>query len=188
MQKLKVNIFYSWESDLPNNKNRSLIQDVLNKVKEIILSENINVTNVEIISDSRGECGTPELVSSIFNKIDSCDIFVGDISIINADCKCRMTPNPNVLLELGYASHAIGWNKLICIFNKEFAQIEDLPFDIRSRKPIVYNTQNEITLTKNKLMKDVVYSISNIINNTISDKNEYLMSKQTIDLAMQAIF
>jgi hypothetical protein len=184
---MKVPIFYSWQSDLPNNKNRGLIETALNKAKDNILSGNQNVTEIEIISDSRGENGTPDLVSSIFNKIDSCDIFIADISIINANTNTRLSPNPNVLLELGYASHVVGWNKSICIFNSEYAKVEELPFDIRTRKPITFNTSASTTEAKKLLANNLAQSIDGIVNNILIDKNEYTISKRTIDLAMQAI-
>ena len=184
---MKITIFYSWQSDLPNNKNRGLIETALNKSKDNILAENLNVTEIEIISDSRGENGTPDLVSSIFNKIDSCDIFVADISIINANTNSRLSPNPNVLLELGYASHAVGWNKLICAFNSEYAKVEELPFDIRTRKPIIYNTTTSTSEAKKLFSNSLSQTINGIVNNILIDKNEYVISKRTIDLAMQAI-
>ena len=184
---MKVSIFYSWQSDLPNNKNRGLIETAINNAKDNILSENQNVTEIEIISDSRGENGTPDLVASIFNKIDSCDIFIADISIINANTNTRMSPNPNVLLELGYASHAIGWNKLICVFNLEYAKVEELPFDIRTRKPITFNTSTSTIDAKKLLANNLAHSINGIVNSILIDRNEYSVSKRTIDLAMQAI-
>lgn len=100
---MKVTIFNSWQSDLPNNKNRGFIENALQKAKKRVLEDNRNISDIEIISDSRGEEGTPDLVESIFSKIDSCDIFVADISIINLNVESRVTPNPNVLIELGYA-------------------------------------------------------------------------------------
>lgn len=184
---MKISIFYSWQSDLPNNKNRGLIENSLNKAKEIILIENKGVTEIEIISDSRGDKGTPDLVSSIFNKIDNCDIFIADISIINPKSDRRPTPNPNVLIELGYASHALGWNKLICLFNAEYAKPEILPFDIRTRKPVISDTTLLNTEVKQSLTRSIVRSVNDIVNSILFDKNEYIISKRTIDLAMQAI-
>ena len=81
-----------------------------------------------------------DLVESIFEKIETCDILVADLSIINAESNCRPTPNPNVLLEVGFAAKAISWSNILCIYNCEYGKVELLPFDIRTRKPIIYNT------------------------------------------------
>lgn len=108
---MKITIFYSWQSDLPNNTNRGYIKRILDKVCKDIYSSNSNISEIVIDSDSRDESGTPDLVSTIFTKIDKCNIFIADISIINSDLGLRKTPNPNVLIELGYASGKIGWEK-----------------------------------------------------------------------------
>ncbi len=188
---MKVSIFYSWQSDLPNNKNRSFIYNAIEKALKNIYSTTDSITEYIIDSDSRDEVGTPDLVHSIFSKIDACDIFIADISIINGvncnDFKYRRTPNPNVLIELGYASRAIGWSKIICIYNSEHAQIEELPFDIRSRKPIIYDTRQEKSKQKDRLISYLETQIRDIIENELIDKRLYIKQKRTVDLAMQAI-
>ena len=184
---MKVTIFNSWQSDLPNNKNRGFIENALQKARKRVLEDNRNISEIEIISDSRGEEGTPDLVESIFSKIDSCDIFVADISIINPNAESRVTPNPNVLIELGYAARTLGWNKIICVFNAEYSQVEKLPFDIRTRKPLIYDTSNPQKSGKIELSKMIAASINEIFNNVLIDKYEYSISKRTIDLAMQAL-
>lgn len=35
--------------------------------------------------------------------------------------------NPNVLIELGYASSKLGWDRILCIHNLMYGKIEDLP-------------------------------------------------------------
>ncbi|MCB0669221.1 MAG: hypothetical protein KDC80_25535, partial [Saprospiraceae bacterium] len=78
-----IKIFYSWQSDLPNRFNRGFIHSVLEKVtKEISKEESVDI-NALIDRDTKNVSGAPSIVETIFNKIDNCDIFVGDISIIN---------------------------------------------------------------------------------------------------------
>lgn len=43
-----------------------------------------NVINVEVDRDTKNELGSPDIVNTIFAKIDECDLFVADISIINS--------------------------------------------------------------------------------------------------------
>ncbi|KXL53770.1 hypothetical protein CLNEO_09960 [Anaerotignum neopropionicum] len=79
--------------------------------------------------------------------------FVADISLINGNVHgCKKTPNPNVLLELGYAVNKIGWERVICVFNKIFGTINDLPFDLRNRRVLTYETINDKENEKKKLI------------------------------------
>lgn len=148
---------------------------------ETIHKDNLSISDWTIESDSRGETGTPELASTIFSKIDQCDIFIADISIINYDSDCRKVCNPNVLLELGYASSKLGWEKILCIYNLSYGKIEDLPFDIRHRKPLTYNPDNKL------LTKILAQQIQSIIDNHISNKKYFTSIKREIDLSLQAI-
>ena len=97
-------IFYSWQSDLPPATNRTLIQKALeNAVKMIRNDDSIQVEPV-VDRDTSGVPGAPDIARTIFEKIDQAQIFVCDISIINKDEQSRPMPNPNVLVELGYAA------------------------------------------------------------------------------------
>lgn len=184
---MKVNIFYSRQSDLSNTKNRNLIESCLKKAIKLLKNEIDEVSEFSIESDSRNDIGTPDLTESIFNKIERCDILVADISIINAKSNSRPTPNPNVLLEVGFAAKAISWSNILCIYNSEYGKVELLPFDIRTRKPIVYNTLEGISEAKNTLIKAFETQIKNIIFNRIIDKKEYLSTKHNVDLALQSV-
>src|SRR5262249_43548264 len=64
--------------------------------------------------------------------------FVCDVSCINGDKGGRPTPNPNVLIELGYAASALGWDRIILVLNEVFGPVEDLPFDLRVKRTIRY--------------------------------------------------
>ena len=127
------------------------------------------------------------MAESIFEKIEMCDILVADLSIINAERNCRPTPNPNVLLEVGFAAKAISWSNILCIYNSEYGKVELLPFDIRTRKPIIYNTLEGISESKETLTKVLKAQIKDIIFNRIVDKKEYLSTKHNVDLALQSI-
>lgn len=75
----EIKIFYSWQSDLPSNQTRGLIQESIDQAVKSM--EN----TVEIIADrdKKGEFGSPDIVETIFKKIDDCDILIADVSIIN---------------------------------------------------------------------------------------------------------
>ncbi|MGB3510788.1 MAG: hypothetical protein WBA93_16445 [Microcoleaceae cyanobacterium] len=132
-------IFYSWQSDLPNKTNRGFIGDALDKaVKSLRNDDSIKVEPV-IDRDTQNVAGAPDIVKTIFEKIEQALIFVCDVSIINKDANSRPTPNPNVLIELGYAMKVLGEGKFIMVMNTAFGRPEDLPFDLRMRRVITYN-------------------------------------------------
>lgn len=70
-------------------------------------------------------------------------MFICDVSIINKDSNQKKAPNPNVLIELGFAIHKLGWDRIICLFDSNTGSVEELPFDIRQKRVTVFNPNNE---------------------------------------------
>jgi hypothetical protein len=131
-------IFYSWQSDLPNSTNRGFIQKALERAtKEIESDESVAVEPV-IDRDTAGIPGSPDIATTILQKIDKSDVFSCDVSIINSGSKSRPTPNPNVLIELGYALKRMGWGRILMIMNTAYGSVETLPFDLRMKRVITY--------------------------------------------------
>jgi hypothetical protein len=136
-------VFYSWQSDLPNATNRGFILQALeNAAKAIRSDESLQVEPV-IDRDTAGVAGSPDISKTIFDKIDQAHIFVCDISIINQEAATRPTPNPNVLLELGYAFKTLGDKRVVMVFNDAYGGPEVLPFDLRMRRVIRYHMPKE---------------------------------------------
>lgn len=137
--KNKYTIFFSWQSDV--GQNTKVIQKALDKAIKALKKGKINDIKLEINidRDTKKKTGSPSISNTIFDKIDQCDIFVCDISLINNNFlhkvfKKRLTPNPNVLIELGYAVHKLGWDRVICLYNTDLGRPEDLPFDLRGHR------------------------------------------------------
>ena len=94
-----MKIFYSWQSDLPNKNNRSFIEDCIKK----IIKRYKDTVTIEADRDVKNNTGSPDIANTIFNKIDDCDLFIADVSIINKS-KCKLirsrskpTPNPTLI-------------------------------------------------------------------------------------------
>ena len=136
---MAYSIFYSWQSDLPNNKNRSFIE---NCIKQAI-KKNKDIYDISVFfdydRDTLNVTGSPDIVGTIFSKIEQSDLFISDISIINSQSDNRKTPNPNVLIELGYAASVLGWERIICVYNTDYGSFDDLPFDLRQKRILRYN-------------------------------------------------
>ena len=72
-------IFYSWQSDLPNDSNRGFIESCLNKVSKKISTISPFSIDFVLDRDTKNETGTPDITDSIFKKISKAKIFVADI-------------------------------------------------------------------------------------------------------------
>ena len=138
MSDSQITIFYSWQSDLPGSETRNIIQDSIKDAVRLLR----DTVDIEADRDTKGEFGSPDIAQTIFSKIDDCDIFVADVSAVcryeatdkDGNKKVKYMPNPNVMLELGYATHVVGWDNVICVLNADYGAPEDMPFDIASRR------------------------------------------------------
>lgn len=137
-------VFYSWQSDLPNTTNRGFIQAALEKAAKAIRNDDSVEIEPVIDRDTQGVGGSPDIASTIFDKIEQASIFVCDVSFINPDAReGRLTPNPNILLELGYALKVLGASRIIMVMNTAFGRAEDLPFDLRLKRVLSYRMDDE---------------------------------------------
>lgn len=173
---MKVSIFYSWQSNLPNKTNRSFIQAAIEVALKEINKDNRIVACID--RDTKDELGSPDIRTSIFNKINHSKFFICDISINE-----NQMPNPNVLIELGYAIKTLGWSKIICLFNSQTGKIEDLPFDINHNRVTAYTPNSE---NKKRISEIISLNISDLfkkgqlynpIEDHIKKKIDYIILK-----------
>jgi len=165
MTEKTITIFYSWQSDSSEETNkraiRSTLRDSLNKIEEEL------TINIILDEATRDTVGSIDIPSTIFDKILISDIFVCDVTTINSESKDskRKVPNPNVLIELGYAIAILGWERIIMVFNKIHGNFpSDLPFDIDRRKIIAYKISDKNDNNgKGQLKNDLLNSLKEII-------------------------
>lgn len=149
-------VFYSWQSDLPGNTNRSFIGDALKKaLRALSKDEDVYEPPRDIDTATAGVAGSARIDEKIFEKIDAASACVFDVSIV-AENKVRKLPNPNVLVELGYALKAHPDARVIMVLNKRFGQPEELPFDLRQRQVLVYEAEEVGADEKPKAKADLV--------------------------------
>ncbi len=147
-------VFYSWQSDREGRTNRSLIEAAIElAVKEKSLAAQ---QSLRLDADTKGIPGSPNIPAVLFEKISSSAIFVGDVTLVhNRNAGRRRTPNPNVLLELGFASHCLGWKRVVLVMNTHFGAAERLPFDLQQHRfPICYASAPEDT-SRAEVRKDL---------------------------------
>jgi hypothetical protein len=148
---MKRVVFYSWQSEHPHALCRNTIQASLEAaLKKLGRDDSTEITPV-LDRDTGGVPGSPSITDKIFEKIVLADVFVADVSLSRRSAewrlfgftlthrsKVRRTPNPNVLLELGYAIAILGWDRIILVQNTEYGGPDDLPFDLRGRRTVTY--------------------------------------------------
>ncbi|MCB9833806.1 MAG: hypothetical protein H6807_15195 [Planctomycetes bacterium] len=135
-------VFYSWQSDLLNRCNRGLIEKALETaVKAIKQHPDVEAAvreHLAVDKDTKGIPGSPNIADTIIGKITSADACVFDVSIVARSGE-RAFPNPNVLIELGYAMREHREEKVILVANLAFGRIEELPFDLRHKRVVTYS-------------------------------------------------
>lgn len=140
-------VFYAWQSDRPNNLCRGLIRHALDKAaKELNADLEVEDADrqVEIDQDTQGVTGSPSIAETILEKIRDSDVFIPDLTFIPGGEDSEPSPNPNVLIEYGYALHALGDDRIIGVFNEAFGSAENLPFDLRHKRwPLHYRAGDD---------------------------------------------
>jgi hypothetical protein len=168
---MPVRVFYSWQSD--RSQNRNFIRTALNSAA-VELQEKLALDEpqreIVIDQDTQGLPGSPGIAEAILTKIRSTDIFVADLTFIDdtasASASTRRTPNPNVMLEYGYALHALSDARIIGVFNEQFGLPQELPFDLAHRRwPIRFSLQDGIDRQAEKkrlisALKEAIRSIT----------------------------
>ena len=172
---MDFNVFYSWQSDTPYAVNRDLIKEAATDAVERIRNDAIIQESPRLDQDTKGVPGMPELAATIFRKIDNCGIFLADVTFVASTASCvpknaKKVPNPNVLLELGYAAAKVGWERIICVMNTFYGKPRDQIFDIRHRRyPFCFKADPENTVqdegVQRQLSEDIEGALRTLANN-----------------------
>jgi len=150
---MKIGVFYSWESD--RRGNRDLIQAAAEEAALRISADETIKVEPALDRDTQNTSGSPAIADTILSKIRLSDLFLCDVTIVSEAGEQRPTPNPNVLIELGYAVAKIGWERIICVMNEAHGGPRKLPFDLRHRRwPIRYRLSDKADADRVKQVRD----------------------------------
>lgn len=138
-------LFYAWQSDTEAKFNRNFIGTFLEVLGKKATTKLGLPDGLIIDRDTKDVPGTPEITPTILDKINKSAVFVADVSFVgesfapNEQGVKKKLPNPNVLLELGYAFGALGPDRTILVMNSKYGPPDDQVFDLRNRRfGIVY--------------------------------------------------
>lgn len=168
-------IFFSWQADRATLTGRNLIERALEsaigRLGEQADLEEANRNELKLDRDTMDVPGFPPITQTIFQKIDAAAVFVPDFTFVGERADGRPTPNPNVLIEYGWALKALGHERIVPVMNTAFGEPSDatLPFDLRhQRHPITYHCPDDADdrtrkSVREKLSKDLERAIRLVI-------------------------
>ncbi|MBY5551108.1 hypothetical protein HFO61_30655 [Rhizobium leguminosarum] len=142
MAKRKITVFYAWQSDRDSRGNQHFIRIALDDAASRISEDSALGVEVKIDADTEGVVGTPPVTETILNKIRSADIFVPDLTFVAETDGKKLVPNPNVMVEYGYALRSLTFEAMMPVMNTYYGDPEKLPFDLgHVRHPTQYNLE-----------------------------------------------
>lgn len=153
-------IFFSWQSDTQTLTGRNLIERALQSAIATVAADadvDSAYRELAVDRDSVGIPGSPPLVDAIFGKIDKATAFLSDLTYVAERFDGRRMPNPNVLLEHGWALKALSWRRIISVMNAARGHPDDhpLPFDLQHfRRPIFYDCPEDADETKRRVARE----------------------------------
>ncbi|MGB6541214.1 MAG: hypothetical protein WBF03_10105 [Xanthobacteraceae bacterium] len=132
-------VFYAWQSDTVERLNRHLIRFALNLAAKNISDDPVLRVRARIDADTEGILGHVPVTDTILKKIAACDAFVPDLTFVAVTKAGKLIPNPNVMLEYGFALRAKSYSVMIPVMNTAYGPAEKLPFDMAHlRHPLQY--------------------------------------------------
>jgi hypothetical protein len=156
-------VFFSWQADTPTKNGRNLIERALERAisrigKDTTVEDAVR-DELLIDRDTKGVPGSPPIVDTIFRKIDQAAVFVPDLTFVGNRIDGRPTPNPNVLIEYGWALKSLSHVRIVPIMNVAFGtpNAESMPFDMRHlRNPITYDCPEDADEETRKRVREAL--------------------------------
>lgn len=183
---MKLRIFLSWQTatDAQGFNNKSLLIDCVQKsIKQIENKGMLKGISLELKEGMRGEPGHPDVAETMMQLVDSCDIFIGDMTVtqntggVIGDVlrflkiqNIRKEPNSNVY---GEYHRALGKFPEFCkqtvlvlntVNGNPERDVEVIPFDTRGKRfPITFTLKNDKEKAKEKARKQLMASLPKAI-------------------------
>jgi hypothetical protein len=173
----RFRVFFSWQSDLPSKDTTSAIRAALRAAATRIEKDADYSVTIFLDEAVRDEPGSPNIPATIQSKIEEADLFVADVTttIRDATPDGRCSPNPNVLVELGYAAASLGWSRVVMLFNRAYGLLKELPFDIDRHRVSHFQylspaADDNDRKNKLKVMEAQLHELMTVAIRTVIDK------------------
>ena len=166
-------VFFAWQLDTPSEQNKSFIWNAVLEATARSAIDALPELSPRPESDAQGISGSPNIIQTIFRRISECSVFICDLSFVATTTSGKKIPNPNVLIELGFAAKAIGWERTILVLNNAFGESKELPFDIlQHRWPIEYRITEKTKVGDKRFEK-----LTDAVSEAIADCQGYSLSR-----------
>jgi hypothetical protein len=163
-------VFFSWQADTPTRTGRNFLHNVLEDACRALGSDSgIDEAHRDLAvdSDTQGVAGHPPIVETIFKKIDAASVFVADMTFVAERPDGGRSPNPNVLIEYGWALKSRGHERILCVMNTAHGEPsgDALPFDLRhARWPMRFHLPDKAspevkTKERTRLTREVIAAL-----------------------------
>ncbi|MEZ2442795.1 hypothetical protein AB6805_13820 [Chitinophaga sp. RCC_12] len=194
---MKYKIFYAYQSDIPKEYGDAFIEGALDKATERILKE--QKIKVEVIKGFQDTPGNTVLIDEMLRRSRDADIVLVDLTITSSKIwnqgriipigkwkeirilnkgEDKVSPNPNVLLETGYAWALKGSFRTILVMNEAYGSAEKLPVDLKGfRWPIRYNLNRHNFQDAERQKNRLANSFYEAITNAIQSESDYQREK-----------
>lgn len=109
--------------------------------------DELDEDRLQVDHDTLGVAGSPPIAETILRKIREAAVFVADVTPVGKSAAGKLLPNPNVMIELGYAMRVLEHERIVLVMNQaEGAALRHLPFDLRHwRGPVLYSLRKDAT-------------------------------------------
>ena len=145
---MNISVFLSWQSDTDSATGRALLENALRRAVGSVAIDATFPFRPVVDQDTRGVPGAPAMVAAILGKIDASSVLVADVTLtFQRASGGRKAPNPNVLIELGYALRRLGAERVLLIMDTAHGPPEQLPFDLRGNRVITYDSTSASAAT-----------------------------------------
>jgi hypothetical protein len=150
-----MKVFYSWQSDTPNNVGRAFIRKTLDAAVSSLQVDEAERPLVD--QDTAGVLGSPVVANTIFEKIREAKIVVADVTLTGRTPEDKRLLNSNVAIEVGYALGVQGDHVLLTVMNTHYGTPDDLPFDLKHRRwPVQFSLSPDAGGPERQRERDVL--------------------------------
>jgi hypothetical protein len=122
-----MKIFWSWQSDNHQPSGRYFVRDILTQLAKELNGEAEDAERPEseeeaddrakVDYDTFGVGGSPPIAETILGKIREAAVFVADVTSVGKTAGGKQLPNPNVMIELGYAMKVLSHQRIVLVMN-----------------------------------------------------------------------
>jgi len=175
---MPTTVFFSWQSDRPGrNFIEKALQSAIDRISQDVKLDEPERNKLILDRDTKNVPGSPSIFETLLRKIANAAIFVADVTFVGKSIDGDLLPNPNVLLEYGYALRALGDNRIIAVMNTAHGKPSELPFDLTAKRyPEGYDLPDDASdETRTKVRQSLSKALEGHLR-LILESEEYLAS------------